>query len=413
MKTLFTNAAQIITCSTDGNNFKRGNELSEINVVEQHSILCENGIVIDIIPNYKAASAQADKKISLSGKVILPGLIDCHTHTAFVGSRANEFKEKISGITYEEIAKRGGGINTTVSAVRNTSLTDLVEIIKPRIKELIAQGVTTLEIKSGYGLDFENEIKLLHAIKILNEIFPIDIISTFLGAHTFPHEFTDDHSGYIDLLINRMIPHISKNNLAEFCDGFCELTAFTSKEIDKIFTTAINAGLKLKLHTEQFNNIGGLDIAFKYKATSVDHLEVLQESDFSKFTNSETVAVLLPGVSLFLDYQFAPARKLIENNAIVALATDYNPGSSHILNLHLIMSLAAIKMKMKIEEIINAVTINAAKALNRETSVGSIEIGKKADFAVFNTSDYSDIIYNVGRNILSHTIKDGEIIFQH
>ncbi len=412
MKTLFTNAAQIVTCDTNGKNLKRGEELSEIFVLENHSIFVEDGIIKDIIPHYSTSKIQIDKKINLSGKVILPGLIDCHTHTAFAGSRANEFREKIAGVHYEEIAKRGGGINTTVTAVRNSSLTELVELMKPRVKEFIAQGVTTLEIKSGYGLDFENEIKLLHAIKIINEIYPIDIVSTFLGAHTFPVEFKDNHSAYVDLLINKMIPHIKKNNLSDFCDGFCESTAFTSKQIDKIFTAAAIAGLKLKLHTEQFNNAGGLDVALKHNATSVDHLEVLSEKDFAKFSTAETVAVLLPGVSFFLDYQFAPARKLIENNAIIALATDYNPGSSHILNFHLIMSLAAIKMKMKIEEIINAVTINSAKALNREKIIGSIEIGKQADFAVFNTDDYSDIIYNVGRNLLSHTIKSGEIIYQ-
>lgn len=412
MKTLFTNAAQIVTCNSNGKNLKRGKDLSEIFVLENHSILVEDGIIKDILPYYSTSNIQIDKKINLSEKVILPGLIDCHTHTAFAGSRANEFREKIAGVHYEEIAKRGGGINTTVTAVRNSSLTELVELMKPRVQEFIAQGVTTLEIKSGYGLDFENEIKLLHAIKIINEIFPIDIVSTFLGAHTFPVEFKEDHSAYVDLLINKMIPHITKNNLAEFCDGFCESTAFTSKQIDRIFTAAANAGLKLKLHTEQFNNVGGLDVALKHNATSVDHLEVLSEKDFLNFSTTETVAVLLPGVSLFLDYQFAPARMLIENNAIIALATDYNPGSSHILNLHLIMSLAAIKMKMKIEEIINAVTINSAKALNRELIVGSIEIGKNADFAVFNTEDYSDIIYNVGRNLLSHTIKSGEIVFQ-
>jgi len=412
MKTLFTNAAQIVTCNTNDVKFKRGKDLSDIDVLENHSIVVEDGIIKDILPYYSTSNIQIDKKISLSGKVILPGLIDCHTHTAFAGSRANEFREKVAGVHYEDIAKRGGGINTTVTAVRISSLTELVELIKPRVKEFIAQGVTTLEIKSGYGLDFENEIKLLHAIKIINEIFPIDIVSTFLGAHTFPTEFKNNPSSYIDLIIDKMIPHITKNNLAEFCDGFCESTAFTSKQIDKIFTAASNAGLKLKLHTEQFNNVGGLDVALKHSATSVDHLEVLSEKDFSKFSSNETVAVLLPGVSLFLDYQFAPARKLIENNAIIALATDYNPGSSHILNLHLIMSLAAIKMKMKIEEIINAVTINSAKALNREKIIGSIEIGKQADFAVFNTEDYSDIIYNVGRNLLSHTIKSGEIVFQ-
>ena len=256
-------------------------------------------------------------------------------------------------------------------------------------------------------MDFENEIKLLHVIKIINEIFPINIVSTFLGAHTFPPEFKEDRIGYVDLLIDKMIPHIAKNHLAEFCDGFCESTAFTSSEIDIIFSAASNAGFKLKLHTEQFNNIGGLDIALKHNATSVDHLEVLLQKDFTRLSNSETVAVLLPGVSLFLDYQFAPARKLIENNAIVALATDYQSRVPlTYLNLHLIMSLAAIKMKMKIEEIINAVTINAAKALDREKLFGSIEIGKQADFAVFEATEYSEIIYNVGRNILTSYNKE-------
>jgi len=412
MKKLFCDSSQIVTCNTKNKNYKRGKELSDLEILEEHSILCEDGIIKDIIPAHTANKIFVDEKTSFKGKVILPGLIDCHTHTAFAGSRATEFREKISGISYEEIAKRGGGINTTVSAVRNSTLTELVDLIKPRIQEFISQGVTTLEIKSGYGLDFENEIKLLHAIKIINEIFPIEVVSTFLGAHTFPNEFRNDHASYIELIIQKMIPHIAKNNLAVFCDGFCETTAFSAPEIDLIFSAAKETRLKLKLHTEQFNNIGGLDVALKYQASSVDHLEVLAESDLEKFYNCETVAVLLPGVSLFLDYQFAPARKLIENNAIVALATDYNPGSSHILNLQLIMSLAAIKMKMKIEEVINAVTINAAKSLNLEENIGSIEIGKKADFAVFNVSDYSEIIYNVGRNFISHTIKDGRIIFQ-
>lgn len=413
MKKILSNFSQLVTCDTNGTNLKKGKALSEINVLENHSILVEDGIIKDILPDNSLIKINADQQINFHGKTILPGLIDCHTHTAFAGSRANEFRQKIAGVHYEEIAKSGGGILATLNAVRKSTLTDLVEIIKPRIKEFISQGVTTLEIKSGYGLDFENEIKLLHTIKVIDEIFPIEIVSTFLGAHTLPLEYKEDHKGYVDLIIEKMIPHITKNKLAEFCDGFCEKTAFTAGEIDNIFQSAAKSGLKLKLHTEQFNNIGGLEIALKHKAVSVDHLEVISKEDILRFNETDTVAVLLPGVSLFLDYQFAPARNLIENNAIVALATDYNPGSSNILNLHLIMSLASIKMKMKIEEVINAVTINAAKALNREKLVGSIEIGKKADFAVFDVEDYSEIIYNVGRNLISHTIKDGEVIFQH
>jgi imidazolonepropionase len=210
-----------------------------------------------------------------------------------------------------------------------------------------------------------------------------------------------------------MLPFIKDNGLAVFCDGFCEKTAFSDEEIDKIFTVAEEYGLKLKLHTEQFNNVGGLDIALKHNATSVDHLEVIKEEDISKFKDVETVAVLLPGVSFFLDYDYAPARELITSDAIIALATDYNPGSSHIANLNFIMSLASLKMKMKVEETISAVTINSAKALERENEIGSLEIGKKADFSVFNTTEYSDIVYSVGKNLNCMTIKQGEIIYNN
>ncbi|MEJ5262173.1 MAG: imidazolonepropionase [Ignavibacterium sp.] len=409
---LLTNAEQIVTCNTNGKNFKRGSEQSELEVLTSHSIIIEDDIIKDIVPNHSIKNISNSEVIDLKNKIVLPGLVECHTHTAFAGSRADEFKMKLDGIHYEEIAARGGGILKTVNAVRQTSLTELVEIIKPRIDEFISQGITTLEIKSGYGLDFENEIKLLHAIKILNEIYSIDIVPTFLGAHTYPKEFKQNHDAYIDLITEKMIQHIAKNNLAEFCDAFCEPTAFSADEVDRIFTAASSYGLKIKLHTEQFNNIGGLDVALKHNAVSVDHLEVLKESDISKLANTDVVCDLLPGVSFFLNYQFAPARKLIDSGAIVALSTDFNPGSSHILNLHLIMQLAAIEMKMKVEEIINAVTINAAKSLLRNEAVGSIEIGKKADFSVFDTKEYSDIIYSVGRNLNCMTIKNGEVIYK-
>lgn len=412
MKTLLFNPASIVTVDTSGKNFKRGKELSDIGCIQEHSIVLEDDLIKDIISTSSINKNNFDEVIDLSGKTILPGLIECHTHTAFAGSRADEFRKKLNGIGYEEIAKKGGGINTTVTAVRSSSFEELVNIIKPRIDHFISQGITTLEIKSGYGLDFENERKLLQVINFLDEIYPIDIVPTFLGAHTFPKEFKDNRRGYLDEIINKMIPHFAEQKLAEFCDGFCEATAFSAIEIDEIFSAAVKNGLKLKLHTEQFNSIGGLDVALKHKAVSVDHLEVIKDEDIPKLSKSDTVAVLLPGVSFFLNHQYAPARKLIEQNAIVALATDYNPGSSHISSLSLIMSLAALKMKMTIEETISAVTINAAKALCREKSIGSIEIGKKADFAVLNTLDYADIVYSIGSNLNCMTIKNGRIVYQ-
>jgi len=411
MKTLLFNPASIVTVNTSGKNFKRGKELSEIGCIYEHSIVIEDDLIKDILPDSSLDKTKFEKIIDVTGKTVLPGLVECHTHTAFAGSRADEFRQKLSGVGYEEIAKKGGGINITVNAVRSSSFEELINIIKPRIDHFISQGITTLEIKSGYGLDFENERKLLQVINFLDEIYPIDIVPTFLGAHTFSKEFKDNHPAYVDEIIYKMIPYFAEQKLAEFCDGFCEVTAFSANEIDEIFTSAVKNGLKLKLHTEQFNSIGGLDVALKHKAVSVDHLEVIKDEDIPKLGTSDTVAVLLPGVSFFLNHTYAPARKLIEQNAIVALATDYNPGSSHISSLGLIMSLAALKMKMTIEETISAVTINSAKALCREKSIGSIEIGKKADIAVFNTSDYSDIVYSIGSNLNCMTIKDGNVIY--
>jgi imidazolonepropionase len=376
-----------------------------------HSIVIENDLIADIIPNSSVNLNSFDHNTDLTGKTLLPGLVECHTHSVFTGSRADEFRQKLAGVEYEDIARNGGGINSTVRAVRSASFEDLVLTVNPRVDYFISQGITTLEIKSGYGLDFENEIKILQVINYLNEIHPIDIIPTFLGAHAIPPEYKNNGEDYINLITNKMLPHIAKQKLALFCDGFCESTAFSSEEIDRIFSKAKESGIKLKLHTDQFNSIGGVDVALKHSAISVDHLEFMKESDLPKFKNSDTVAVLLPGVSFFLKYQYAPARKLIEQNAIVALATDFNPGSSHISSLSLIMSLAALNMQMTIEETINAVTINAAKALNVEDKVGSIEIGKKADFAVFDTEEYADIVYDIGRNLNCMTIKNGQKIF--
>jgi len=411
MNKLLYNPSQLLTLDTHGKNVKRGTDLSEIDLLHDHSIVINDNLIADIIPNSSLNKNKFDRVIDVTGKTVLPGLVECHTHSVFTGSRADEFRQKLAGADYEKIAESGGGINSTVRSVRQSSFEEIIETVKPRIENFISQGITTLEIKSGYGLDFENEIKLLQVINYLDEIYPIEIISTFLGAHTFPQEHKTTRDEYIDEIINKMLPHIAAQKLAKFCDGFCESTAFTADEIDLIFARAKELGLKLKLHTEQFNSVGGLDIALKHNAVSVDHLEVLQDDGITKLGKADTVSVLLPGVSFFLKYQYAPARKLIENNAIIALATDFNPGSSYISSLSLIMSLAALNMRMAIEETINAVTINAAAALRMNDKIGSIEIGKRADFSIFDTEEYADIVYDIGRNLNCKTIKNGEIIY--
>src|SRR3989339_458815 len=304
MKTLFKNPSQIITVNAKGKNFKRGSELSDINPISDHSILVENGIIKDLVPNSSISKTSADKTVDLKDLIVLPGLVECHTHAAYAGSRANEFLMRLNGATYEEIAKSGGGIISTVKAVRNSSFEELVRILKPRIDYFITQGVTTLEIKSGYGLSFYDEIKLLQVINHFKTHSPIEIVPTFLGAHTYPPEYKNDHKQYLDLIIKALLPYIIKNTLADSVDAFCEKSAFSSDEVDKIFAKAKKLGYKLRLHTEQFNNIGGLEVALKHKALSVDHLEVINENDIPKLAKSETVSVLLPGVSFFLDYNY-------------------------------------------------------------------------------------------------------------
>ncbi|KAF0140036.1 MAG: imidazolonepropionase [Stygiobacter sp.] len=411
MKTLIKNAEQIVTVDTKGKNVKRGKLFSEISPLSDHSILVEDGIIKDFIPNSNSSKTEVEKIIDTQSCIILPGLVECHTHAAYAGSRANEFLMRLKGATYEEIAKAGGGITSTMKAVRNSSFEELVKLIKPRVDHFISQGVTTLEIKSGYGLSFYDEIKLLQVINHFRVHSSINIVPTFLGAHTYPPEYKNDHEQYLKLIIEELLPYIIKNKLAEHADAFCEKTAFSSEDVDLIFTKAKKLGYKLRLHTEQFNVAGGLDVALKHKALSVDHLEVIADEDIPKLAKSNTAAVLLPGVSFFLDCPFAPARNLIDSNAIVALATDYNPGSSHIPNLQLIMQLAALNYKMSAEEIISAVTINSAYAMGLQENIGSLELGKQADFAIFEAKDISEIIYNIGINLNKYTIKKGKIVY--
>lgn len=420
MFTLIKNITNLITCKDSEKKPKKGREQNKIDLINngfvvynQKGIFCI-GKMVELNKILKQEKIILTDEIDAKGKVVMPGFVDTHTHLVFAGSRSDEYEMRIKGSTYEEIASKGGGIRATVNAVRNTSKKELEKITIKRLKRFIEYGTTTIEVKSGYGLDLDNEIKILEVIKSLNKNNPyfLDLFPTFLGAHSIPDNKAKKE--YTNEICNEMIPEISRRKLAIFIDVFCEKDYFSPKETDKILITGRKFGLIPKVHTDQFNSIGGIKVALKNNAISVDHLEVLTQRDI-KFLSSakhNIIATLLPGVSYFLDIPYPPARKLIENNVPVALATDFNPGSCMTENIQIIMSFASIKMKMSIEEIINAVTINAAYAIKYNHQIGSIEKGKQADIIIFDTPSYKDIIYNFGSNQIKTVIKKGNIILE-
>ncbi|MBE2219152.1 MAG: imidazolonepropionase [Ignavibacteria bacterium] len=409
MDILIENASQIVTCRTRGRKFKAGKHQSEIGLLKDASVYIESGRIKWLGKKLPSSLKKKNvKKIDVTGKTVLPGLIDSHTHLVFAGSRADEYSMRINGSTYEEIAKAGGGIISTVKAVRKASKEELKNLAKKRIQSSIGFGVTTIEAKSGYGLNTVSEIKMLEVINELNREMPIDVYSTFLGAHAFPKDKT--HDEYIDELLFEMIPLIAQKELAVFIDAFCEKNYFSVSDTKKIFEQGIRFGLVPKLHTNQFYSIGGIQAAISCGAVSVDHLEVMKPSDIKALENSGTIANVLPTVSYFLDIPYAPARKMIEKNIPVGLATDFNPGSAMSENIQLVMSMAVQMLKMNIEETINAVTINAAAALGVSHNIGSIETGKQGDLAIFDTPNYKDILYHFGINQLFCTVKKGKVI---
>ncbi len=406
---LIENAKQVVTCHTHGRKFKSGKYQSEIGVLDNASILVEKGIISWVGKKIPSTILKKDlRKIDAKNKIVLPGFIDCHTHTVFAGDRANEFSMRIRGMSYEEIAAAGGGIISTVKATRKASKEELVRLAMKRLKVSQNFGVTSIEIKSGYGLDVKNEIRMLEVISELKKKSPLDIYSTFLGAHAFPKDVS--RKEYIDSILYEMIPLIAKRELAIFIDAFCEKNYFTPKESQTIFEQGRKFGLVPKLHTNQFNSIGGIETAIKTKCISVDHLEVMTEKEIKHLAGTNIIAVLLPAVSYFLGIPYAPARKLIANKIPVALATDFNPGSSMTQNIQLVMSLAVRMLKMNIEETINTVTINAAASLGVSDKVGNIEEGKQADLLIFDLPDYKHLLYNFGVNHLETMIKNGRVL---
>ena len=351
---------------------------------------------------------KVDITIDATGKVVLPTWCDSHTHIVYAGNRVFEFVDRINGLSYEEIANRGGGILNSAKKLNETSEEDLYEQSKVRLEQIMQQGTGAVEIKSGYGLTVAGEIKMLRVIKKLAENYPIKIKATFLGAHAFPAEYKDNHSGYIDLIINDMLPKIAKENLADYIDAFCETGYFSVKETERIMEAGKKYGLQAKIHVNQFNAINGINACVKHNALSVDHLEVVTDEDIEALKNSNTMPVALPSCSYFISIPYTPARKMIDAGLPLALATDFNPGTTPSGNMNFVVATACIKMKMTPEEAINAATINGAYAMGISDTHGSITIGKKANLIISKgVSSFYQLPYEFGSDLIDTVIIEG------
>jgi imidazolonepropionase len=412
---LITGAAQLLTLR--GRGPRRGKFLKDLDIVKDGAVLIRRGLIVGVgTKKYveSLAGARTAKKLDVGGRVILPGFVDSHTHLVHAASRGEEYELKIAGASYEEIARKGGGILNSVKKLRAASLEALQNRALHALEQFAACGTTTIEAKSGYGLDLPSELRILVLHKLLAEQQRIEIASTFLGAHVVPAEFRGKANGaedYIRLLTDVVIPELAEDELAEFCDVFCDRGAFTREQSRRILQSGREFGLIPRLHAEQLTRTGATQLAVQLGAASCDHLEQINRADIRALAKSKTVATLLPGCDFHLGLKkYAPARELIDAGAIVALATDYNPGTSPTVSMPMILSLACTQLRMTPAEAITASTINAAYALKREDKIGSLDVGKQADLAVFEVADYREIPYYFGMNTCSMTIKRGAII---
>ncbi|MGN7812347.1 imidazolonepropionase [Flavobacterium sp. 22076] len=411
MITLIKNIQELLQVRETSISKVSGTEMAELPTIKNAFLVIKDDLIADFGSMENLPEIKADSIINASGRVVLPAWCDSHTHIVYAGNREQEFVDRINGFTYEEIANRGGGILNSAKKLNETSEEEIYEQSKIRLEEVMRLGTGAVEIKSGYGLTVEGELKMLRVIKKLAENYPISIKATFLGAHAFPTHYKENKAGYIDEIITKMLPEIAQNKLADYVDVFCESGYFSVEETEKIMQAGIDFGLKPKIHVNQFNSIGGIQSGVKFNALSVDHLEVMNPEDIEALKGTETMPVALPSCSYFLSIPYTPAREMIKAGLPLALATDFNPGSTPSGNMNFVVAAACIKMKMTPEEAINAATINGAYAMGLSETHGSITKGKKANLIITKPiSSYYQIPYAFGSNLIEDVLIDGQII---
>jgi imidazolonepropionase len=408
MRTLYSNIKQILQIEHvhEEKKIVKGLDMKTLPTIENAFLLVEDGLIKDFGEMKNLTNELiADQTIDCIGKMILPTWVDSHTHLVYSHTRELEFVDRINGLSYEEIAQRGGGILNSAKRMTEINENDLYEISKIRLDETIALGTGAIEIKSGYGLSTEGELKMLRVIKRLKENTNIDIKASFLAAHTYPLTYRENHAAYIQLIIDEMLPLVAKENLADYMDVFCEKGFFSPDETDQLLEAGYKYGLKPKIHANQLYNSGGVQVGVKHQAISVDHLETMDDEEVNCLLNSNTIPTLLPGAAFFLAMHYQTARKLIDAGLPVALASDYNPGSCPSANMNFILSLACTQMKMTPEEAIHACTLNGAAALELTDTLGSIKIGKKANFIITKPiSSYALLPYYYGNNLIEEVV---------
>ncbi|WP_347175127.1 imidazolonepropionase [Polaribacter uvawellassae] len=409
MATLFKNIKELIQVRTTPISFVSGKEMKVLPTIKNAFLVVENGLITDFGEMKDCPTTKFSKVIDATGRMILPSWCDSHTHIVYAGNREGEFVDRINGLTYEEIANNGGGILNSAKKLQTTSEEELYQQSKVRLEEVMQLGTGAVEIKSGYGLTEEAELKMLRVIKRLKENYRVEIKATFLGAHAVPAAFKNNKAGYLQLLINDVLPKVAQENLAEYIDIFCETGYFSVADTELILAAGKKYGLIPKIHVNQFTAIGGVQAGIKFNALSVDHLEEMRDEDIDALKNTKTMPVALPSCSYFLSIPYTPARKMIDAGLPLALATDYNPGSTPSGNMNFVVSTACIKMKMTPEEAINAATINGAYAMGLETKVGSITKGKIANLILTKPiNSYGFIPYSFGIHLIEKVFIKGK-----